>query len=586
MRAFLCRKRGLKGSGLIGGLGLVAIVLCMLGLLVMGVWNICCAAGQRSWQAVPCKIESSRIEETFDSKGNRRFRVPVKYSYEFGEKKFTGHRTSMSLRFLGPDRGGAGEFTKWTAAEDELKRYAPGSASQCYVNPRDPNEAALRRLSLTHGIVLTVIPFGLGLLLFGYRISGWLRRKREPAEAKPTSVLSIMSDPALREARQALLWGGLLAIMGGFCTAFLFVEPLLLSRAAKSWPEVPCMILESGMRKDSTRHGDEYKPDVLYEFEFAGKKHRSNQTHFENGEPDSLSDTARFVARFPAGGKSVCYVNPKNPRQSVLDRSFPLISSFYPLIGLCMFGGGVAGVGWGLWTICRRKSRSAPAGPVAPGLWGAPSNPNPVTLRPLSASIAVLLASLVGLVILGAILGWRVLRFWHNWRELGVIEFSLFEILILLFVLAGVGWCALRCWKYFDPQPKLQLGRGSVALGDAVELEWNFTGPVGRLRSLKIGLEGREEGKVVQEEQGAYGVKFKTEKLAKELFYSAALFTSQTQADRAQGRINVPLPRDRMPTFNGDKTQIVWVIQFEGDVEWSTPMKHEFPLNVLPAGAK
>jgi hypothetical protein len=550
-------------------------------LLVMGVWNVCRAAAHRSWREMPCQIQSSRIEETFDSKGNRDFTLFVRYSYEFSGKKFTGDRFSVPLRFMGSERAGR-QFRSWTAAEDELKRYAPGSPSRCYVNPSDPLEAALQRTSFMPGIVLAMIPVGLTLLLFGFRVPRWLGRKRGSAEPKLASASSIMSDPALREARQAVLWGSLLALMGGFGIGFLYVEPLLVSHAAKSWPEVPCVILESGVREESTRHGNDYKPDVLYEFEFAGKKYRSNQTQF--GDPERLSETARFLARFPAGRRSVCYVNPKNPKQSVLDRSFPGITTFYPLIGLCMFGGGLAAVVWGFWKIFRRKLRSVPAAHVPGSRWGAAPNPNPLTLRPATASTGLLLASLAGLAAMVTIIGWRALRFWNNWRDLGVIEFSLLEILILLFVLAGVGWFALRCWKYFDPQPKLRLERAAVPLGDALELGWNFTGPVGRLLSLTIALEGREETAVVEEQRAELGIKYKTEKPETDPFYSATMFTAQSQADRVQGRICVPLPRDLMPTFNGEKTRIVWVIRFEGNVQWSTPMKHEFPINILPAG--
>src|SRR6185436_14123272 len=108
-----------------------------------------------------------------------------------------------------------------------------------------------------------------------------LKFRKKTAVAKPVSA---MPNPKLHEARQMAFWGTLLAIMGGFCSYYLFLSPVLKSRVAKAWPEVACVIVENRVHETSTRHGSEYKPDVLYEFEFQGRKHRSNQSHFDSAE--------------------------------------------------------------------------------------------------------------------------------------------------------------------------------------------------------------------------------------------------------------------------------------------------------------
>jgi len=572
----LRRRKRLEGASLISSLALVVVLFCMLALMVMGGWNLFRAVAQRSWKTVACQIISSRIEESFDSRGNRRFKVLVMYSYEYSGQKFQGDRVTPGLRFMGNDNG----VTSWAAAEDESKQYAAGTQTRCYVNPRNPSDAALRPTPLVPGIVCLTAPLFL-CFLYGLRFPITFKFNfKKTAVPEP---LSAAVDPKMREARQALFWGAILAIMGGFCSYFLFLGLLLKSREAKSWPEVKCVILESGVREGSTRHGKKYEPDVLYEFEFQGQKHRSNHTHFDGIEPDRLSDTSRFLTRFPAGTEAVCYVNPKNPKESVLDRSFPLITSFYPLIGFCMFGGGLAGAVWGLRTMFKKKAVPTAGSPLPGIVWGAAANSNPVNLRPLTASTALLFASFGGIAVCGAIIAWRVLRFWHNWHELGVIEFSLMEILILIFLTGAVAWLTLRCWTYFDPHPALRLDRGSVALGDSFDLEWTFTGPVGRLRSLTISLEGREETMAQQEVAGEYG-RHKSEKKVQEPFYREALFTPETHAERVRGQIRVPVPCGLMPTFNAEKTKIVWIVQFHGDIAWSPKMKHEFPINILPEG--
>jgi hypothetical protein len=406
-------------------------------------------------------------------------------------------------------------------------------------------------------------------------------RKRADGSLEP---LSAARNPKLREARQMAFWGSLLAIMGGFCTYFLFVDPFLKSREAKSWPAVPCEILESRARKSRSSRRTEYEPDVTFQYEFGGRTHRSNQSHFESAEPEELAETTRFLAKYPAGSKAVCYVNPKDVKEAVLDRSFP-ITSFYPLIGLCMLGGGLAGAVWGFRTIFGAKRAALTPVKEAASRWGASPNPGPVNLSPLTASTALLMASMAGMLATGGIIAWRGLRFWHNWRELGIIQFSLIEVLILVFTAAGFGYLALRCWRYFDPHPNLKLERGSVELGDAFELDWRFTGPVERLRSLRIILQGREETTVAEQVRGQYGIKQASEKQEHDAFYQDSLLTTQSQSEAVRGRVCVKLPRGTMPTFTGEKTKIVWSLRFEGDIAWSLPMKHDFPINVLPETA-
>ena len=407
--------------------------------------------------------------------------------------------------------------------------------------------------------------------LFGRKGKGGL----EPLSAK--------GSPKLREARQMAFWGSLLVIMGGFCTHFLFIAPFLKSREARNWPAVPCEILESRVEEDRSGRRTEYKPNVSYTYEFGGKQHRSSQSHFDSAAPDELAETTRFLAKFPVGGKSVCYVNPKDPKESVLDRSFAL--TFYPLIGLCMFGGGLAGAVWGFRTIFGGKRHVVTPVAKAASRWGATPNPSPVNLSPSTASTVLLLGSMLGMLAAGTIIGWRVLRFWNNWRELGIIQFSLIEVLILVFTAAGFGYLALRCWRYFDPHPNLTLERGSVALGGAFQLDWKFKGPIARLRSLNIILQGREETTVAEEVRGQYGIKQTNEKKEQDAFYQETLLSAQNQSERAGGRLCVKLPTGTMPTFTGEKTKVIWSLRFEGDISWSLPMKHDFPINVLPESA-
>src|SRR3954467_8424050 len=126
MRNFLRRKSGSQGASLISLVALLVVFLCVLGLMSMGAVNLYRSAVQRTWKSVPCEILSSRMEETFDSQGNRRFKVVVKYSYEFNGQKLTSFTLSPGLKFIGRDDG----VSSWNVAEEQLKRYAAGTKTQ------------------------------------------------------------------------------------------------------------------------------------------------------------------------------------------------------------------------------------------------------------------------------------------------------------------------------------------------------------------------------------------------------------------------------------------------------------------------
>ena len=48
------------------------------------------------------------------------------------------------------------------------------------------------------------------------------------------------------------------------------------------------------------------------------------------------------------------------------------------------------------------------------------------------------------------------------------------------------------------------------------------------------------------------------------------------------GHVHVQLPKGLMPTFDAEKTKIVWLVRFENQIKWGARMKYEFPVQVLP----
>src|SRR5262249_20058227 len=72
-------------------------------------------------------------------------------------------------------------------------------------------------------------------------------------------------------------------------------------------------------------------------------KYRSNQYHFMGGSSGGYNSKAAVVAQNPPGTRRVCYVNPADPNDAVLDRSFDkeYIVAIVPAIFTLVGAGGI-----------------------------------------------------------------------------------------------------------------------------------------------------------------------------------------------------------------------------------------------------
>lgn len=158
--------------------------------------------------------------------------------------------------------------------------------------------------------------------------------------------------------------------------------------------------------------------------------------------------------------------------------------------------------------------------------------------------------------------------------ETGVFTLTHMEIGVLVFAVGALCWFVTRSWKYFDPYPDLRITPGAAPLGSSFDVEWNFRGSKRRLRSVAIALEGREE--VLAED--------KTGKTARLQKLAAPFYVDNLEVPQrlGEGHVHLQVPEALMPTFESEKTQIVWLVRFENQIKWGARMKYEFPVQVLP----
>jgi hypothetical protein len=148
-----------------------------------------------------------------------------------------------------------------------------------------------------------------------------------------------------------VLIGLMLILAGGTFTA-LMARSYLRARAVEAWPVVPCTILQSEAeeRQVDPNGPVERRFAVLYGYVWQGHPRESDRLSLR-GNPWSSREAPvlDLVARYPAGSRQECRVNPDDPTQAVLklESKAPGYSIWFPLI---FVAGGIGVIGGA----CRR----------------------------------------------------------------------------------------------------------------------------------------------------------------------------------------------------------------------------------------
>jgi hypothetical protein len=299
----------------------MAVVL-LVGTIWAG-WTAVDWALTYRWPVVACEIQASAV---VDGTSKDRRVVQVAYRYVWQGRAYTG-------RTIQKDGNGSYELDE---AERLARAYPVGARRTCYVNPRRPTDAILKRDNVWLPIVLALIAAPVAVLLV----------------IRPDRSLELASGPFL-------------TVMGVAGFVLFFALPVWKSFQARRWKPTPCVVQSSVVRSEFRSASlivyKLYWPEIVYQYHKNGVRYR--------GDTDNLTDRGSLwyygpravVRRTPAGMRTTCYVNPADPSEAVLSRrlSPALWLGVWPLIMA------VLGVGQ---TVQTWSDRSIWVGP--PEFWG------------------------------------------------------------------------------------------------------------------------------------------------------------------------------------------------------------------------
>ncbi len=383
-------------------------------------------------------------------------------------------------------------------------------------------------------------------------------------------------------------------LLVGLGFAWFFVRGAWQAVAARSWTETPCTLLESAVRAHSSSDdGDTYSIAVVYTYTAGGREHRSERYNFLGGSSSAHRSKEEWVAAHPAGTQTVCWVNPADPTQAVLDRGLSLeyLIVLVPLVFVAV------GLGGSLWafSVWRRERRIAAGGPPGvlsadhrpgvhapaglsgypgPGTAALPATPlGPTTLKATSP-----VAKFFGLLAISAfwngITGVFVWKMVDGWRS-GAGDGCLTAFLVP-FVLIGVVLLISLPHQFlamFNPRPRLAL-EGVLRLGASTRLSWRWSGRAGRIRKLRLVLTGVEQASYRR------GTSTTTET---KTFAEIVLLETDLPGRIPEGSIEVTMPADTMHTFEAASNRIHWRIDVQGEIAGWPDVAEQFPVDVAPA---
>ncbi len=153
---------------------------------------------------------------------------------------------------------------------------------------------------------------------------------------------------------------GLPFVAGGLAVAWLYFSGLADWWAARTWVETPCRIVEAELKESRDSESTSYQAAGRYVYQWDGKEYGADRVSLVGGS-DNVGDYQQRVHRQmqramrERRGEAVCYMNPRDPEQSVLVRELrpeqlALLSLFallFPLVG--------AGVSYGGWRATKSK---------------------------------------------------------------------------------------------------------------------------------------------------------------------------------------------------------------------------------------
>ncbi|MEI9894352.1 MAG: DUF3592 domain-containing protein [Chthoniobacter sp.] len=369
------------------------------------------------------------------------------------------------------------------------------------------------------------------------------------------------------------LFFGLFLLVGLTFFYMATIQPVLQAIAGLRWLETPCTVDSSRVvvhHSSSARSGPTYSIEVVYHYRCEAATYTSKRYQFSNGSSSGKDRKQRIVDQYPPGRQTVCYVNPANPAEAVIQRGLNVEMAFgFFALPFVLVGG------FGLY-FATHLTGAKPPSPINAVPTFAPASAEPARLKPQATPLGKFFRTLFFALFWNGFMSIFAYLTFSPSHSSGVSIFAKIFVgvfcLIGLLIAAGVisAFMAL-----FNPRVLLSARSNSVPLGGEFQFQWNVSGRADRLHKIRIVLEGREE---------TVSRSGKSTQTHTQTFAEIPIFQSLGDEAVSQGQGRVAIPAGLMHSLNGRYNKIVWRIRVSGEVPHFPKVEEDYPINVLPHG--
>ncbi|NLE38362.1 MAG: hypothetical protein GX621_10095, partial [Pirellulaceae bacterium] len=321
------------------------------------------------------------------------------------------------------------------------------------------------------------------------------------------------------------------------------------------------------------------------QYEFNGATYTSDRYDFFVAASSSgYEGKKRVVDQYKNAANPVCYVDPDEPAEAVLQRDLTIKNAIglFPLIFVVA---GAAVLIFGL----KQKDRPGKAwlprmktAQVAPteSRFGFEQDafdatPDAVTLRPNMSPLGKLGLVAFACLFWNGIVSVFVYQVVEGFRT-GNPEWFL-TIFMIPFVLVGLGFVVAVFYvalTLFNPRYTMTLRPGLIQPGTTGSIAWKASGSAGRIQQLSIKLVGQEKASYT------VGTDTRTEE---KTFFESDLVDTRDLWQLAAGEVEFAVPADAMHSFESAHNKIVWSIKLHGHIALWPDVSDEYKIAVLPA---
>ena len=368
-------------------------------------------------------------------------------------------------------------------------------------------------------------------------------------------------------------------LIGGFAGIYFWtVKSYMTFRDSKNWIETPCVIISS---KVGVHRGDDsttFSVDITFEYEFEGSKYTSSRYNLAPaGSSTGYESKKEVVKKYPPGMETICFVNPKNPSQAVLNRDFTpaMLLTLIPFIPSLIGAGGL--------TIIRSSKKSQPKTiydmdssfdkiPTATNsAIPYPDTRGRIMLKPKEGRMGRIFWILMFSVIWDGILFILLFNFIKEKSfSLFLLAFFIPFIVIAIMMLVVL---VVMIISLTNPKVNITVGSSAVPLGGILEIKWEIPERASSLQRLIINLEGIEE---VTYSSG------KHTRTDKNVFLQIPVIETTEHGTMIRGNKDIKIPENTMHSFKVDHNKILWMLKVVGEFPRWFRMKENYEIIILP----